>query len=1188
MTTNTSIPPISDKKRYVLRLLELAKQDAQIGTLMPIEAIRDAACEPNLSLDKVVATFLDGYAERPAFGQRAYQIISNESTGETTRDYLPAFHTITYQELHDRIKAVSMAWRTHPQCQVHRGEFVCIMGFASVDYAIIEIACGYAKAITVPLASSTAGADLGEIFGNVEPVVLATTMADLELCVEHAIQQKSIKSLLVFNYDERVAEEKRRIEAAITKLKESGGSAGLVLLEELIEYGKKQAFSFLPMEEGENEKLAVIIHSSGSTGKPKGACIAAKALINNWKGQPRGLPKVTVMMAPFNHFMGRGDMYSALNIGGTAYFTLMPDMSTLFEDIRLARPTGLGFFPRIFELIHQHFQNEVTRRLKSEKGNRAAIEAQVKAEMKSTYLGDRLLLGTVGSAPTSAKVQKFMIDCFDILLIEGYGNTEAGSGGLALDGKINRRIVIDYKLKDVPELGYYTTDKPYPRGELCVKTKFGIKQYYKQPEATAGLLDEEGYNLTGDIVEERENEEIIIIDRRKDVLKLSQGEYVAVGPLGKVFEGGSAVIHQIYVYGNSLRSYLLAVIVPEMEVVHKLLGDEVTERKLKNLIREELQRVGQKEELKSFEIPRDFIIEQEKFSQENGLLSAVRKYLRPAIKRKYGEALEEMYEAHDQVQEAEIEALKDPNSDWTIAEKLIKLLESNLGYTDFEVEEPRTFNELGGDSLGAALFSMSIEEIFGASIGADVILSPNGNIQHWAKLIEAAQNKDTNRPTFTSVHGKGAKVVHLKDLALEKFIDQTALDNVPHLEAAIQEPKTVLLTGANGFLGHIVCLKWLEKLSKVGGKLICIVRAADHEAAKKRLDKEFEGLDAEFEASYRGLAEAHLEVLAGDISESLLGLEEETYGRLALEVDRICHVAALVNHRLAYPHLFGPNVVGTSEIIRLAITKQKKAIDFISTVGVQPFLDKSEGNDEAASLKSSIKLSTRYAAGYGMSKWAGEYLLQQANEKWGLTCNIFRCDMILPDQHYKGQFNTEDVLTRLLYSIVTTGLAPKSFYQIPTNGSQTNAHYDGVAVDVLSDIIVGLCLGGKNECRTFNAQNYLKDNVSLDSFVDWIESAGYELHRIDDHATWYERMENKLKSLPEAQRQRSMIDIMAAYHRPYSADFVSPDCSNFEALAKVVNEGEDIPALSEAYIHKYLKDMVLLGLIDAPVLKGNS
>jgi len=93
--------------------------------------------------------------------------------------------------LHENIKAIAMAWRMHPQCQVHRDEFVCIMGFADIDLAMIDIACAYAKAITVPLARSTAGADLGEICANVEPVLLASTLKDLALSVKLAIQQKN-------------------------------------------------------------------------------------------------------------------------------------------------------------------------------------------------------------------------------------------------------------------------------------------------------------------------------------------------------------------------------------------------------------------------------------------------------------------------------------------------------------------------------------------------------------------------------------------------------------------------------------------------------------------------------------------------------------------------------------------------------------------------------------------------------------------------------------------------------------------------------------------------------------------------------------------------------------------------------------------------------------------------------------
>ncbi len=1167
---------ISAGKKYVLRVLDLAKRDRYIGDRMPNPSVWDAAAKEGLSQDKVIDAFLDGYAERPALGERRYVVQTDETSGEKKRQYQMDFDTITYKAFQEKIKAVAMAWRTHPQCRVGRDELVCIMGFADIDFAVIDVACAYAKAVAVPMTSSTAGADLGEIFENVEPVLLASTMSDLALSVELAIAQKTVKSILVFNYDGRIDAERTMLKNAEARLKEVGAATSLILLDDLIAYGKQQNFSFLPADENESEKLAVILHSSGSTGKPKGACISNAAMINTWKGKRKALPRVSVVMAPFNHGMGRGEMYGTLNIGGTAYFTLQHDMSTLFEDIRLARPTGLLFYPRIFELIYQHFQNEVTRQLRQHKGDRATLEAAVKEKMRTTYLGDRLLFGLVGSAPTSQKVKEFIVDCFKIFLVEGYSNTEAGSGSLTIADRVNREVVIDYKLSDVPELGYFSTDKPYPRGEFCVKTKYGVKQYYKQPEATAGLMDAEGYQLTGDIVEERSPDHIVIIDRRKDVLKLSQAEYVAVGPLGKVFEGGSALIHQIYVYGNSHRSYLLAVVVPETEIVEKQLGKNYTTNQLKNLIRQELLKVGQAEDLKSFEIPRDFIIETERFSRENDLLSSVRKYLRPALKRKYQAALEAIYTAHDQAKATKIEALKAPNSTLSTFEKLVVILESQLGIEGIETTEALTFKQLGGDSLGASLFSLSIEEVFEVALAADVILSPTGSLQEWASLIDKVQNQEQPQVTCSSIHGKGATTLNATDLQLERFLEAELLEKAKALPLANTSPSTVLLTGANGFLGHILCLEWMKKLSKNNGKVICLVRAKDNAAAHARLVKEFEGLDKDFESEFHRLANNHLEVLAGDISKPLLGLSQENFSRLAIEVDRICHPAALVNHRLAYQHLFCPNVVGTTEIIRLALSNKRKAIDFISTLGVRPLLDKSKRNDEDSPLLAQIKLREHYAAGYAASKWASEHLLQKASKQFDLPINNFRCDMILAHQSYKGRINMSDMFTRLLYSIITTELAPASFYIPNADGSKAIGHYDGLPVDVLAKAMIEISDYDYSGYHNFDMENYQHDDgVSLDKFVDWIETAGYPIHRIDNHMDWVKRIKDKLTTLPEHQRQQSVLDLLPAYSRPYPTKTNSAACDNFKGLVHQLNNGQDISSLSEKFIHKCLADIKL-------------
>src|SRR3546814_3240326 len=117
--------------------------------------------------------------------------------------------------------------------------------------------------------------------------------------------------------------------------------------------------------------------------------------------------------------------------------------------------------------------------------------------MRRNFLGDRLCMISTGSAPTTPEVKDFISDCLQLLVNEGYGTTEAGS--IMSNGRVLRPPVTDYKLIDVPELGYFNTDNPYPRGELWVETEMAIPGDFKQPEATAAVNDEEWFIRTGEI-----------------------------------------------------------------------------------------------------------------------------------------------------------------------------------------------------------------------------------------------------------------------------------------------------------------------------------------------------------------------------------------------------------------------------------------------------------------------------------------------------------------------------------------------------------------------------------------------------------------------------------------------------------------------------------------------------------------
>ena len=208
-------------------------------------------------------------------------------------------------------------------------------------------------------------------------------------------------------------------------------------------------------------------------------------------------------------------------------------------------------------------------------------------------------------------------------------------------------------------------------------------------------------------------------------------------------------------------------------------------------------------------------------------------------------------------------------------------------------------------------------------------------------------------------------------------------------------------------------------------------------------------------AHYRSLAAEHLEVFAGDKGEANLGLDDATWQRLADTVDLIVDPAALVNHVLPYSQLFGPNVLGTAELIRIALTTKIKPFVYVSTMAVGAGINPADNTEDAdvRVVSATRKVDDSYANGYGNSKWGGEVLLREANEQFGLPVSVFRCDMILADTTYAGQLNLPDMFTRMMLSLVATGVAPQSFYELDADGNRQRAHYDGLPVEFIAEAI---------------------------------------------------------------------------------------------------------------------------------------
>jgi fatty acid CoA ligase FadD9 len=1169
-------------KRALDRCRRLVENDEQLQRLAPSSAARARIAAEGTSSIRCLALACEVYADRPCLGERLLLAEGGELRPS------PALRFLSYAELWARVQAVAAG--LHDLGLARSGALVGLCGFGSIDWVVADLACLYLAAVSVPLQTTAGAAEVGRIVAEAALSSVVTSLEQLPLVVAAIAAAPSVQSVIVMD----LREDDRAAMASFTltrkKLEEEqAGRLRILTLTEVERAGRSRGP--VPFVEPAADALVSIVYTSGSTGSPKGAMFPERIWVQDWhsgmmRAQVPTIPRVSVNYMPLNHMAGRGGMISSLMEGGATSFVLRSDMSTLFEDIAIARPTTLFLVPRASSMIHQVYQTEVIRRAALSSEPRWTIEAEVREEMRATFLGDRMIYAVAGAAPTAPEVFSFLERCFEMPVYDGFGSTEAGM--VALDGHLSGENLLATKLTDVPELGYLGTDRPHPRGELCVKTRRMIPGYYKNPAATRDLFDAEGYVLTGDIVEMHGADDLVWIDRKKNVLKLAQGEFVSISRLEEIYTAGSALLRQVYLYGNSVRSYLLAVLVPQ-QGGEPGAGSHPGERPgalpdIKRTLRGEIERIAAREGLRGYEVPRDFLIETEPFSQENALLTESNKPARARLRARYGERLEALYTSIEQRQLEELARLEsDRGRGGSVAEKVAQALAITVGLPELDVEGAQeSFLQLGGDSLGAVRLASLLESVCGVAVPVGLLLDPTMSVPALVRYVEERISgaAPLRAATFEQVHGAGATTVRADDLRLDRFLTPRELEvSRGRLSAAA---KAVLLTGANGFLGRFLLLALAERLPREGGKVVAVVRAPTDAAALARLGEAYGEADPSLPQRFAALvAEGRVEVLAGDLIKPRLGIADARWDQLCDELDAVIHNGALVNHALSYVQLFEPNVLGTVEAIRLALGHRLKSLAFVSTVGVAAGLDRRKPvreDEDARALGPSRPIDSGYAVGYSTSKWAGELLAGDLAERFGAPVSVFRCSMILPPRGAAAQVNTGDFLTRLLYGVVLTGVAPRSFYATPGKH-----HFDGFPVDFVASSIAAIALERQAGRATYHL---VPENggVSLDTLMDWIQSAGYTVKRIDDYARWYRTFQERLEALPAAQKHASPLPTIYQWERPIRGE-VSFDARRLrERLAALAPPGGavEMPRIDEAFVHKYLRDMVALGLIDRP------
>lgn len=272
-------------------------------------------------------------------------------------------------------------------------------------------------------------------------------------------------------------------------------------------------------------------------------------------------------------------------------------------------------------------------------------------------LGGNVKKMVTGSAPISQEVLDFVKVAFSAELQEGYGMTETSAGsvltraGDPVSGHVGGPVAnVKIRLRDIPEMNYLHTDDP-PKGEICFWGPSIMKGYYKNPEKTAEAFDGE-WLKSGDVGVINPNGSIRIVDRAKNIFKLSQGEYIAPEKLENQFIK-SEWIAQIWLHGDSLHDWTMVFVVVDPDKVKPWATSKQLEwndqlmqnNELKKNVYDSIIDIAKDNKFNSLEKPKQIFLIKDMWTIEEEMLTPTMKTKRNVAKTRYTEEIKAMYEA---------------------------------------------------------------------------------------------------------------------------------------------------------------------------------------------------------------------------------------------------------------------------------------------------------------------------------------------------------------------------------------------------------------------------------------------------------------------------------------------------------------------------------------------------------------
>ncbi len=421
------------------------------------------------------------------------------------------------------------------------------------------------------------------------------------------------------------------------------------------------------------DSLASIVYTAGTTGLPKGVMLTH----DNFVFEAEALAKVMehivesgdvhLLCLPLSHILARIMVLASVRVGYCTAFSSGLDM--LNREMLEARPTFVTLVPGILERVHGALVREVEKKgwavrklfrwateVGEEVASRRSLSAPIPLGLSVRRLvsdnviigppikerfGGRLKFFISGGAPLSPETAEFF-NSLGILVLEGYGMTE--NVGAANVNRPDR-----YRIGTVGPPIPGVEERLAEDGEILIRGRNVMAGYHGQPEATAEVLDEEGWLHTGDIGVFDEEGFLQVTGRKKNIIVTSGGKNVSPQNIEKLMRT-SSYIDNLMVCGDGCK-HLTALVSLDREQIQRFaeregipfdrLSELAVHPRIRKLIEAEIEERNR--QLPGYETIRRFTILPKPFSLDAGEITPTLKLRRKEVEERYSELIEAMY-----------------------------------------------------------------------------------------------------------------------------------------------------------------------------------------------------------------------------------------------------------------------------------------------------------------------------------------------------------------------------------------------------------------------------------------------------------------------------------------------------------------------------------------------------------------